>query len=231
MEKGVNAGFVCLIMIMNKTRQIITSNEKEFPHFRYYLTILDKIEENTQGMPDISVESCKSLIEGISKTILNKLGEPYVEKGRNADSPSSLLKKVLDRLSDYSSIDVVFVQTSCSFALRTSEIRNERGDISHGKLSPKEANSDPHLAEMVAHITDGIVCYILKIFFKTDWSHLDKLKYTDNAGFNDFLDSQNEWQGVRYSKALFDQDLISYTEQLNDYLSAMEEEKKYDTSI
>lgn len=204
---------------MDKTRQIIISNEKKFPHFAYYLGILDKIEENVDVMPDVAIESCKSLFEGISKTILDTLKEPYVDKGRSADSPDNLVRKAIDKLSTYSAIDLVFAHSVCGFVKRMSDVRNERGDISHGKAVPKKTSSDAHLSNMVSHTTDGMAHYILSVFFNAELPDFSEINYDSNSEFNEFLDSENELSGVKYSRALFDQDPISYKEQYNNYFS------------
>lgn len=221
MEKGFDATTICLIT-MDKTRQIIDKYKDIFPEFQYYHGVIDKIEENIDTMPDVSIESCKTLVEGVSKTILKKFDIQYIEKGRNADTPNGLLKKVLDELSKYSSIDAVVCQTSCSIVHRISELRNERGDISHGKLSPKDINSDKYLAEAIKHITDGVIRYVLNIYFTIDFPSLDEVKYEDNQDFNQFLDDGLNLD-ISYSKALFDQDIVFYKEQLNNYLSEKEE--------
>jgi hypothetical protein len=223
-EKWLAAKIICVKFSMNKTRQIINDNKEKFSEFGYYHNVIDKIEENIEKMPDISIESCKALVEGLSKTILKKMGEVYIEKGRNADSPNNLLKKTLNILSKYSNIDMVFAQTACGLLLRISEVRNERGDISHGKASPKEFVSDQDLAESVMHMTDGIVFYILKVYFKVGLSFVDEIKYEDNDEFNQFLDGENVLDGVSYSKALFDQDMVFYKDLLSSYLSDKEQE-------
>jgi hypothetical protein len=74
----------------------------------------------------------------------------------------------------------------------------------------------------VAHITDGIISYILNIFFSIDWTCLDNIKYEDNEDFNSYLDEELELDGVIYSKALFDQDPAYYKEKYNNYLSNKE---------
>ncbi len=209
---------------MNKTRQIISDNKIEFPEFGYYHNIIDKIEENIIKMPDIAIECCKSLVEGISKTILIKLGISYSEVGRNIDSPKDLLKKVLNSIPIAAAHDPELVTRICELISRMTEIRNKRGDISHGRASPKEIDSDTNLAKFIAHVTDSTLCYLLEIYFSTDLSYLEEIKYDDNIEFNNFLDGQYELIGVTYSKALFDQDAISYEEQRNNYLSNKEEE-------
>lgn len=209
---------------MDKARKIIDDNKKDFVEFQYYHNIIDKIEENIEVMPDITIESCKSLIEGISKTILSKLEISYSENGKNADAPRTLLKKVLDNILIPEEHDQEFVYKLCELVNRMTEIRNKRGDISHGRLSPKEANSDFLLAGFIASVTNEAVYYILSIFFKMDFSYLKGLRYEDNIDFNQYLDEEYSIGGVLYSRALFDQDLVAYNERLNDYLFSKEEE-------
>lgn len=207
---------------MDKTRQIIIKNKEKFEHFGYYLNILDKIEENIYIMPDVSIESCKSLFEGVSKTILKSLNESFDEK---TDSANKLLKNAINTLSKYSNcFDDVFVQNVCGLVSRISDIRNERGDISHGKPAPKEINSDSNLSEMIVLVTDGTISYILNIYFNSVLPDFSDVNYEQNPIFNDFLDNEKELDGVVYSKALFDQDFISYKEQLRNYLSEKEDE-------
>ncbi|EKE24928.1 MAG: hypothetical protein ACD_5C00354G0005 [uncultured bacterium] len=207
---------------MDKTRKIIDDNKDAFPEFQYYHNILDKIEENIEKMPDIAIESCKSLFEGTSKTILKFLGENYQENGRNPDSSDNLVKKAINELSKYTSeFDPVFVQAACGFVKRMSEIRNERGDISHGKSVPKNKNSDHNLSEMVSNVTDCTLSYILNVFFKSAIPNFEENNYDKYSDFNEFLDNENEI-GISYSKALFDQDIVAYRERLNNYLSEKE---------
>lgn len=215
---------------MNKTRQLIIKYKDKFPNFDYYVLILDEIDGHLNSMPDISIEACKSLVEGISKTILTMLKVPFIEKGRNIDPPVTLLKKVLDILVNNSDFELAYAETSLELVNRIAKLRNDRGDLSHGRSTPKLMRSNVDLAELVVDVCDGVVCYLLKIVFTTDWSYLNEPKYDDNHNFNVMLDSENILPGITYSKALFDQDIISYKEQLKDYLSEQESAEN-DTSI
>lgn len=208
---------------MQLTRQTIDAYSTKFPEFQYYHKILDKIDENAVEMPDVSIESCKSLVEGISKTILIKLKVPYSEKDRNADTPRDLWKKVLDNLPVSTSYDSEFVSRTCALVTRITEIRNKRGDISHGRPSPKEIESDVRLSGFIAQVTDSLVSYLLETYFSLDLSYLEKINYEDEIEFNQSLDDIYPIDGViSYSKALYDQDQVSYEEQLLNYKSQRE---------
>jgi hypothetical protein len=210
---------------MNKTRQIINDNKDDFPEFQYYHDIIDGIEENISKMPDKAIESCKALIEGICKTILKKLKVLYSEGGRGADEPRELMNKVLNSFSQFIPHDPEFISRTTALVGRMSEIRNKRGDISHGRPSPKEEESDKELAEFIMGIADYTIYYLLNIYFNADLSSFEDVKYEDNVDFNEYLDDMYEVENIIYSKALFDQDPAAYGELLNNYLDEKEQER------
>jgi hypothetical protein len=62
---------------MQLVRTLITENNEKYEHFVYYEAIIDVIEQNAASQPDICIEGCKSLIEGISKSILKSLDATF----------------------------------------------------------------------------------------------------------------------------------------------------------
>ena len=206
---------------MKKTREIILKYKDDFPEFDYYNNILDKIEKNIENMTDVSIESCKSLFEGISKTILKKFGKDYRENQRNINSTEDLFKMAIKEIPTNEIRDEQLLNNIATIIKRTQEIRNERGDISHGKYSPKNKDeiSSPEFAKFIAGVTDASVSYLLTIYFSYDSSYLD-IKYEDNEEFNDTLDDEIELEGICYSRALFDQDFTTYNERLSNFLAA-----------
>lgn len=200
---------------MEKTRKIIQDNIHSFPEFSYYLSIVNKIEENVQIMPDVSIETSKALLEGVSKTLLKNLDSAYVESIN--DKPSDLVKRVLEKMSRYVEIDVGVLRAASSFIHRVTEIRNSSGDISHGKAVPKLISSNIDHAKIIAHITDGTIEFILNLYFQMKWQSVEILIYEENELFNEYLDSQYQFEEIKYSKALFDQDLVVYKDKLNRY--------------
>lgn len=65
---------------MNYTKQSILNYKTLLPGIEGYLTVVSKIESNINSNPDISIESCKSLIEGLCKKALELLSDEYNEK-------------------------------------------------------------------------------------------------------------------------------------------------------
>ena len=78
MEEGLNARIICVDMLI--LSQIINSKKSEEPNFIEHLKIVEIIEQNKVSKPDISIETCKALVEGISKKILLFLDKSQSKK-------------------------------------------------------------------------------------------------------------------------------------------------------
>jgi hypothetical protein len=210
---------------MQLVRTLIIDNNEKYEHFSYYETIIDVIEQNAVTQPDICIESCKSLIEGISKSILKNLDTTFNQEEVDGLNFQSLFRKAMFKLSEHKEeIEIDFIHRAASLIHILGEIRNKRGDISHGKLAPKELFSYAQFSKLVMQMTEGIVFYVLEQFFSLDLSFKEEIKYEDNMDFNQWLDESNPIGNLSYSKALFDQDNVSYFEQLLEYQTEQEEE-------
>jgi hypothetical protein len=58
---------------MKQTKEILKALESRYTNIDYYQTIIQKIEENVESHPDISIESCKALLEVYQSSFGNKL--------------------------------------------------------------------------------------------------------------------------------------------------------------
>lgn len=208
---------------MQQIRDILEKHKDSHENFKYYYTLTEKIENNVSKNPDISIESSKSLIEGVCKSILLKLDSSLSKKAVNKMEFKPLYSITCDRISQHVELEIDFIYRTSAMIARLAELRNERGDISHGKAVPKIFVSDADTAKMVMHVTDSIVAYILTAYFSIDLSYKDEIAYKKNPRFNDFLDESSCFEGVVYSQALYDQDYDAYEEQLRDYLNALDE--------
>lgn len=208
---------------MQQTRDILKRHQSTHESFEYYYSIIEKVENNVSKNPDISIESSKSLIEGVCKTIVKNLDSSMSEKVIEQMKCTPVFSKACECIDKHVGLEIDFIHRAASITARLAELRNERGDISHGKAVPKEYVSDVETAKMVMHVTDSILAYILKSFFSIDLSYKDVIAYKKNPEFNDFLDESSCFEGVVYSKALYEQDYNSYEEQLRDYLDNLEE--------
>ncbi len=199
---------------MEKLRKEIKRIEKY--RLEYYDSLLDIVEKYIDEKPDITIETCKSVIEGISKLAIHLLKQDPLH---NLDSYDfqKLFKEALYALESNSIFfESDLVKRWGTAVHRLGELRNEHGDISHGKSSFKKQINDADLSEMVIGITDSICTYMIR---KLDQLTDSELRYDENDEFNVYLDDMYPLDGkVRYSKALFEQEHKTYKIQLGDYI-------------
>jgi hypothetical protein len=209
---------------MKSVRSLITANAQKYENFGYYETIIDVIEDHVSSQPDICIESCKSLIEGVSKTIIKKLDITVIDSDLNRMDVMPLFKRAASKLAEFDEeLELDFINRTASLIQNFGQIRNERGDISHGRAAPKAAFSSPQFSNLVVRVTEALAFYVLEHFFRLDLPDDAEIQYEENPDFNEMLDRINQMDGLSYSKALFDQDYLSYCGQLLDYQAELEE--------
>lgn len=227
---------------MEKLKELIKDNSGKYEHFSYYLLLINKAEKNLLYNPDITIESCKALIEGICKTILISLDKTISENVISSERYQfqRLFKESMDKLAEYDeSFELEFVRGFNNNIRILGEIRTKRGDISHGKRAPKEEMSSHDFSVLIFNFTGQLIIYIVEHFFQIEFE--EEVNYEDNEEFNIFLDENNPLPGkVKFSLALYEQYLEDYRTQLKQFLADKEEsninmdgteEKNYETII
>ncbi|SIO95757.1 hypothetical protein [Vibrio spartinae] len=255
---------------MQRTKEILSQNRESFEYYMnfedhdvYYIAIEKKITA------DNCIETCKSLIEGISKSILQRI-DLRVDHIRKRFSSQDLtgLETTFDKMKgngeDFHTLfqRAVLVlnnyHPSCqkelldsfgkNFCRYLARIRNDRGDIAHGRAAPKTEKSSIQLAHLVENLTDLIISHMLEILSLIDFEKEDKPqikamieasfleKDSESLGliereeqqiraFNESLDEQYRYAGkVRYSLALYEQYEDDYLTQLQEYITDIEVE-------
>jgi hypothetical protein len=221
---------------MDSLKSLITGNLEEFPDFEYYIPLIEKAERNQEPHPDIAIECCLSLIQGISKSIIlrldSKANKDDLENGKvsNQFKQAAKLVKVNDDV-----FEDLFVNQCSNLAKAIGELRNARGDISHGRAVPKDLQSDIKLARLIMEIADSLLRYTLGSFFTIDLDKKakeleriaqeeeDLIKYEDNQEFNDLLDEEYPYEGkVLHSEALYKLYYEDYAIQLQEFLDEQE---------
>ncbi|MEN0050552.1 MAG: hypothetical protein AAF806_26040 [Bacteroidota bacterium] len=201
---------------MEKVKSIIQANLVQYPHFEEYFKIIDIIDTHEMTNPDICIESCKALVEGISKTILIELD--HTKTPENIDSGNvpklfnSTIKILAEKCHD---LEGDFAMRFSPLVQVLTQIRNKRGDISHGRVAPKPIFSSSKLATTFKTITDSMLEYILEHYFSIDRIIIKELVYDFEImeGFNVWLDSQYPDFPIisaPYSKVLYDYDYKEY---------------------
>lgn len=212
-------------------------------HFdvNYYNELLNTIDNHIEEKPDITIETCKAIIEGLSTLILMELNQTPESYFKNPDLRlPRLFKEARACLKEHIEIniqDIVYddalIETYGSIpnileqllnpetVARIGVLRNDHGDISHGRTPLKIQVNDPDLAELIVGLTDNICSYMLRKFIQVKE---DVLLYEDHPDFNDSLDEQYPFEEkVLYSRALFDQAPEGYRILLNEYNNQLEE--------
>lgn len=226
---------------MRQVVELIVDNAGHYPEFRYYIKILKKAESDLSNHPDICIETCKSLLEGVSKSIIERL-EPTAKRedldkrdvGPLIKQAARLLKKADNVIED----DFVTRCTSLAYALGT--LRNERGDISHGKAVPKTASSNDRLSALCLSMTGNVLSYMLDAFYSIPQKveetlqdvdedieiepDLPVVSYDQNNDFNDWLDDKYPLPDGRliYSSALYELYYEDYVIKLEEYRKSLE---------
>ncbi len=255
---------------MKLVKEAISKHENLIDGLDGYLVIANEIEDNLTTSPDISIEACKSLIEGLCKKALSLISDNYKEDKKlkkrcdnnlptlvrlafsevykrdfEKDMHEALSKIVLLHTVDSTSIkriETIIINKSLSLeklvdtsVKKISVIRDNQGDISHGRNYPKHEPSSIYLAKSIASITDGVCSYMIEQLARQYMKIvvvLDKLDYHSLEDYNDWLDNNLEHefpvQKIRYSKVLFDNDYDEYEARYRDEFSPQEEEEKED---
>jgi hypothetical protein len=208
---------------VQRSSKLIQANQASFPACAYYLPLFSKARRNVSKHPDICIETCKSLLEGISKTIILGLDAAAISSDLDKKDVEPLVKsaaKLLKANDDV--IEENFVNRVSGLAHSLGALRNARGDISHGKAVPKAKESSSDFARLCLQMTDAMTYYMLQSFFAVNEpvvaiddedeqpepellpGGIPKIAYDDHSEFNDELDGQYPLDGkLLYSDALY----------------------------
>ncbi|RDK85454.1 hypothetical protein [Marinirhabdus gelatinilytica] len=174
---------------MELTKAKIEEFKDEIEGLTGYSLIVKEIEENLPKNPDISIESCKSLIEGLCKKSLELISDKYnddIRVRRNCEGKMTYLVRMAfdevyrtgferdlhmslykiiknkDRIDSLITSATLEMQKNAKKAVdKITAIRHDRGDISHGRIYPKPSESELHLARSIESITDGICSFMI----------------------------------------------------------------------
>ncbi|WP_154859687.1 hypothetical protein [Cyclobacterium xiamenense] len=244
---------------MELTKQSISNHSRLIPGIEGYLTLIDKIEENKSIHPDIAIETCKSLLEGLCLKGLSLLSEKYNSSKSLRTRCKNDLKVLTNTAFDEVYTDYVESQIHESLAnmlidisvaqkikdnakrkvreqaieavAKVSAIRNERGDISHGRDYPKNQESSITLSKSISSITDGICSFMIEQIAEKYLLKLktqDRLIYQDLTDFNDWLDDMHHVSTIKvdFSKILYENAYDKYEEYYyTEYIDLVETEE------
>ena len=201
---------------MNQTKEILKQLENQYSDIGYYHTIVEKIEKNVVVNPDIAIESCKSLFEGLGKFIILKTDKSLSFQIVDNFKYKRAITKAVELLGrNDPEFEVEFAAKIIEVLEVIGNIRNDRGDVSHGRLAPKPVQSNSEFSNSIMSLTDSFASYLLISFSRIP--KVKELQFDDNPEFNNWLDEEKEFGNLSYSKALFEQDIEEYKQELLSY--------------
>jgi hypothetical protein len=213
---------------MESLKKLILDNLLNYPELSEYdKVMIDLILSQEKKRPDISIEGCKSLIEGISKFLYFNLNKNNL----NLVSWKKLyfkdkFEKAIASL-ELDGYEKEFLEKNSALILNLGQIRNDRGDIAHGQAYPKDHYSETYFQKFIALWTEGL-CYFLLSSYIISKQKVDDGTYTQEQfeEFDHYLETSRPEIQISYSKALKEQDPLQYETLLEDYINKIEKDKE-----
>lgn len=190
----------------------IKENINKVPSLQAYNHHVSTIEETVDTNPELAIEVCKSLLEGICKTILTSQGIDYTA----VDAFQKLVKLTIETicLGAADKEDLLDLgKRVTAVAHKIGEIRNKASFASHGQDidHPKLSNT---LSNFMFYVTDAMGGFILSYYLQYSLNTSIRIKYEDCEDFNEELDSEFNMQYgdivLSASEALYNQDYQAY---------------------
>ncbi len=190
---------------MKLTHEAIARYESRIGGLDQYKLLLKEIDDNKALNPDISIDSCKSIIEGLCKKALSLISDDYSSKKsfrKDCERFDKLLNYTFktvfedsfeaDLLRSFASI--IYEKSRLNRLLGRSfeltkkntinsvnaivKFRDTRGDISHGRLYPKLTSTSVHLVNSIISITDSICSFLV---IEMSLRYFEKLEFEDKV--------------------------------------------------
>ena len=224
---------------MNSLEALVNRHIQDFPDFQYYgafAEFISAIENYHQDLhTGVSLDCCNSLLQSICKTIITqadpKMEFEILDKGSSSTTNSlvSRAAKLLQKNDDM--YEKGFISEVTKLARCIADLRNSRGDVSHGRRIPKELVNDQDLSRLLREITESLSRYLISSFFSFELERSkediemeeDLIRYEDNPELNDFLDEEYPYNGkLLYSQGLYKLYYEDYLIQLQEFLDEQE---------
>lgn len=197
-------------------------NIDKTPSFIPFLDHIEVVEKNIVSNPTICVETCKSLLEGICKTILMNKDIKIENDIKFHALIQKTIEVVLNTDEAYRSDISDLGRRIGSVSQKLGEIRNNVSFVSHGMdvLNPKLTET---ISIFACKITDTIGGFILSCYINNRVVSADhRIHYEDCKSFNDDFDDLNPMSfELSASLALFAQDYEAYKVAYYDYIERL----------
>lgn len=191
---------------------------------------IEAIELNLEPQPEIAIDTCRSLIESVCRTILSDLSEPLPPKP-NSENLVALVLKRLALFADPKSVDAEAKDAVGDTVTGINKLVNGIGKYrrvfgiaSHGRDGYREAVDGCH-ARLVAGVTDALVAFLYeahrRLHGEEEWH---RAYYGDHPEFDQYLDDEHDPSPIVVfgdehppSEVLFGVNQTGYVKRLNDW--------------
>ena len=195
------------------------------PSFSPFLDQIDIIQKNVINNPSLSIEVCKSLIEGICKTILENKNIPYPDSIPFNGLVHQTINNILIPDENFNGDLVELGRRIASVAQELGNIRNNAGFAGHG-MDIKNPKLTDTISIFSYKITDVLGGFIINCYNNNKIQIKDsRIHYCDCIPFNDSFDEDNPISvgslNISASKALYEQDYEAYKEAYYDYIEEL----------
>lgn len=192
------------------------------PSFNTFEMHIATIENNIEANPSLCIETCKSLIEGICKTILTNKALTYKEDGKFQELVKQTMNSLVISSDCYKDELCELARRIASVAQKIAEIRNNSGFASHSQ-DIKAISVNLTLSLFIYKITDVIGGFILHYYITHNNPKKDnRIHFEDCQEFNEYFDEENPFAigllTLSSSEALYRQDYEAYKEEYLYYL-------------
>lgn len=203
----------------------IKENIANIPSLDPFVSHVEVIENSIHSNPTLCVETCKSLLEGICKTILTNKNIEYSNTIMFNVLVQNTISSILNPDDTFRNDLVELGRRIASVSQKLGEIRNNVGFVSHGMdvLNPRLTET---VSIFASKITDNIGGFILRCYHNNRNQTLEeRIHYEDCQPFNEEFDEENPLAigivSLSASKVLFQEDYEAYKETYFDYLERL----------
>jgi DNA mismatch repair ATPase MutS len=218
---------------MDSLKALIERHRHDFPDFQYYGSFAEFIKaieiyhQELDSHTGVTADCCNSLIQSLCRTIITQMTSETAASLKK-DRTDQLVKKAAKLLQQNDDIyERNLISQLEQIGKHINDLRNARGEISHGRAIPKELIHDKELPRLLREITESLARYLLSSFFcsrieePTEEAKKEKscIQYDKNPEFNDYLDQLYPYEGkLLYSQGLYTLYYEDYDIKLQEFL-------------
>ena len=208
---------------MQDVIEIIRRHSYFLPDWEYYVESAQRASDCLESSPDVAIECCLAIYQGVSKTIVSELDPARYDdkfKRGNFQNQVSIALRCLEGSGD--AFEIEFPRAAINLVQSMAELRKERARVSHGQHVTQHYRSDTDLAQLIHSVSNALIRYMIGSYFSIK---APTVLYESNDEFNELLDETGEAIGSkRYSELVFEYDFDRYVEELENFKSTAGDE-------